>query len=71
LRNICKLAHGTVEERAAYVAEHIGDYSQMMGQKQRELSHTELLNRDYYRGRFASHRKNGSIIYNWEDVPLE
>jgi N,N'-diacetyllegionaminate synthase len=71
LKNICKLTHGTAEERASYVAEHIGDYSQMIGQKQRELSHTELLNRDYYRGRFASHRLDDSIIYNWEDVPLE
>jgi len=71
LKTICELAHGTAEERASYVAEHIGDYSQMIGQKQRELSPTELLNRDYYRGRIASHRLDGSIVYNWEDVLLE
>lgn len=69
LKTICKLAHGTAEECAAYVAEHIGDYSQMIGQKQRELSHTELLNRDYYRGRFASRAADGSVVYNWEERP--
>jgi hypothetical protein len=32
------------------------------------------LNRDYYRGRFASPRKEttlgGRMIYNWEETPL-
>ena len=40
----------------------------MIGQPTRELSHTELLNRDYYRGRFAS-RVDGEWVYNWEDKP--
>ena len=46
----------------------------MVGDKNRRLSDIELLNRDYYRGRFASNRdetKGGSpMIYNWEEVPL-
>lgn len=36
-----------------------------LGNSNRELSHDELLNRDYYRGRFAN-IKNGKIKYNWE-----
>lgn len=36
-----------------------------LGQIQRELSKEEILNRDYYRGRFAS-RINNKIVYNWE-----
>jgi N,N'-diacetyllegionaminate synthase len=71
LNTLCRLAHGTREDRAAYVNEHVGDYRVMLGKQHRKLSHIELLNRDYYRGRFASHRLDGSIIYNWEDIPLE
>ena len=38
-----------------------------LGDRNREMSETELLNRDYYRGRFASFI-NGKHIYNWEDI---
>lgn len=37
----------------------------MHGNPLRELSELELLNRDYYKGRFASKKSNGKIIYNW------
>jgi len=38
----------------------------MLGTTQRDLTPEELLNRDYYRGRFASKRENGEYWYNWE-----
>ena len=45
-----------------------------LGNKNRELSNAELLNRDYYRGRFASPRKDTvdgtRMINNWEETPL-
>jgi len=34
------------------------------------LTHEETLNRDYYKGRFASILKNNRIIYNWEETNL-
>ena len=37
-----------------------------LGNAIRTLSNAELLNRDYYRGRFAS-RINGKIVNNWEN----
>ena len=37
--------------------------------EQRELSETELLNRDYYQGRFAS-KVNGKTIFNWDKKEL-
>ncbi|MCC5905952.1 MAG: N-acetylneuraminate synthase family protein [Balneolaceae bacterium] len=45
----------------------------LLGNAGRKLSHEELLNRDYYRGRFASPRESGkhqsaSMIYNWEET---
>ncbi len=46
----------------------------LLGNEHRFLSEAELLNRDYYRGRFASPRSesiNGSrMIYNWEDINI-
>ena len=36
-----------------------------LGQIRRDLSKEEILNRDYYRGRFASKFDN-KTVYNWE-----
>ena len=37
----------------------------MHGNALRELSESELLNRDFYKGRFAMKDNKGKIIYNW------
>ena len=71
LKTLCDLAHGTADDRKTYVSEHVGDFSAMIGVPRRELSPAELLNRDYYRGRFGTHRKDGTVVNNWEDVPLQ
>lgn len=45
----------------------------IIGNEVRKLSDNEILNRDYYRGRFASKRfKNSSqnMIYNWEELDI-
>ena len=42
---------------------------EMIGSQTRELTHAEALNRDYYRGRFASFINN-EWIYNWEEKPV-
>lgn len=47
----------------------------LAGDQQRTLTDEELLNRDYYRGRFASPRFPDSpdastMIFNWEETPL-
>ncbi len=51
-----------------YVKREIPEYENMIGTKKRSLSHVENLNRDYYRGRFAS-KVDGEVVYNWEDRP--
>lgn len=40
-------------------------WEETLGEMSRELSKEELLNRDYYRGRFASNINN-QTVYNWE-----
>ena len=59
------------EREACMDAEHPG-WRIAIGNQDRTLSDAELLNRDYYRGRFASRRsesRNGyRMIFNWEEV---
>jgi N,N'-diacetyllegionaminate synthase len=43
------------------------DWEITLGSSTRALSNPELLNRDYFRGRFAS-LVDGKHIYNWEDT---
>ncbi|MEM1272119.1 MAG: N-acetylneuraminate synthase family protein [Bacteroidota bacterium] len=69
LAELVRVARMEQAEKEAWVAEHVGSFDEMIGEKTRPLSHTELLNRDYYRGRFAS-RVNGDWVYNWEDKPV-
>jgi N,N'-diacetyllegionaminate synthase len=56
-------------ELRAYAEREIPEFNQTIGVARRELSPVELLNRDYYRGRFAS-RVGDEIVYNWEDRPV-
>ena len=44
----------------------------LKGHQQRDLTHQEVLNRDYYRGRFASYdSKTESWVYNWEGEEIQ
>jgi N,N'-diacetyllegionaminate synthase len=52
--------------RMSGIQEEYPQWEETLGESSRPLSHEELLNRDYYRGRFAS-RVGGQFIYNWED----
>jgi len=70
LRDLVKLARLDHESLKAYIDNEIGDYRFMIGQKQRDLTEPELLNRDYYRGRFISKGKDSSIVHNWEEISL-
>ena len=66
LRELADFAKLSEEEQKAIVAKEIPDWEIMRGHEQREMTHTEMLNRDYYRGRFAS-LVNNEWVYNWEE----
>lgn len=53
-------------ERMEILRREYPDWEKSLGRLNRSLSHDELLNRDYYRGRFAS-RIGDRVVYNWED----
>ncbi|MBI2127236.1 MAG: N-acetylneuraminate synthase family protein, partial [Thaumarchaeota archaeon] len=63
LVEISKMGKGELED---YIKKNVPEFQQMIGSEKRTLSHEELLNRDYYRGRFAS-KVNGEVVYNWEE----
>ncbi len=67
LKQIRDFANLSKDDQKKYVQAHIPEYQDMLGVAERSLSDAELLNRDYYRGRFAFH-KDGKVIYNWQEV---
>lgn len=66
LRELADFAKCSQEEQKEIVAREIPEWEMMRGHATREMTHTEMLNRDYYRGRFAS-LVNNEWVYNWED----
>lgn len=67
LVNLTKLDKKKLME---YVEENTTDYKILLGQENRDMTSTELLNRDYYQGRFASKDSNGNYVYNWSSDNL-
>jgi N,N'-diacetyllegionaminate synthase len=66
LKELVEFSRMSQDELQDYVQREIPEHEQMIGLSQRPLSHTEELNRDYYRGRFAS-RVGDEVVYNWEE----
>ncbi len=56
------------DELRALVERTVPEWRTMLGDARRPLSHEELLNRDYYRGRFATH-VGDRVWYNWQEEP--
>lgn len=69
LKELKAFAELPLEDRRRVAEAEIPELSSMRGLAVRPLSPEELLNRDYYRGRFAS-KKDGKDIFNWEEIPL-
>ena len=70
LKELISVVNLSDDDRRNYIKEFIPEYDQMLGKEKRELSKVEILNRDYYRGRFASKNKHNKVFYNWEKVDL-
>lgn len=69
VRELVEFSRLSREEEKRIVDRDIPEWRIMMGHPVREMTHTEMLNRDYYRGRFASF-VNGRWIQNWEDISI-
>ena len=70
LKELSDFRNLSKDEQRAVVERDIPNWEVMLGQERREMTPTELLNRDYYRGRFAaSHPSGEGWLYNWEERP--
>jgi N,N'-diacetyllegionaminate synthase len=72
LRSLSDFAkRGPAEQKADLDSHHAG-WTVCLGSKTHSLSDAELLNRSYYRGRFASPVKDAAgrtrMVYNWDEV---
>ena len=71
LKELVELSKLPKDDLQNYVKEKIPELKNvMLGKSNRELSDLELLNRDYYQGRFASKNLTGKPIFNWDDQEL-
>lgn len=74
LSMISEFANFSRSEQENWLEEKLPNWSRLMiGSSERLLSHAEILNRDYYRGRFSSERQQSEVYpfiprYNWEEV---
>lgn len=66
LKELSSFAKLSKDEQKKIVEKEIPEWRDTIGLASREMTHTEMLNRDYYRGRFAS-LVNNEWVYNWED----
>ncbi len=69
LKELADFAKLSKKEQRLRVEKEIPEWRILIGFPQREMTQIEMLNRDYYRGRFASF-KNNEWIFNWEDKDL-
>ena len=69
LKDISKLCKLNKSDIADYVKEDVPEIEEKKGNFTRELSDDELINRDYYQGRFAS-KIDGKIIFNWDETEI-
>ena len=67
LKELVSVSKMEKDELESFVEKFVPEFEIMKGSEARQMSETETLNRDYYRGRFASKANDGSWVYNWED----
>jgi N,N'-diacetyllegionaminate synthase len=69
LRELRAFADLENEQQWEIIKKEFPEWEQTLGDANRQLSKLELINRDYYRGRFAN-KFNNKVIYNWEEVDM-
>ncbi len=67
LKELIEFTKLTSEEQGKEVRGAVRDVEALLSRETREMTETELRNRDYYRGRFAT-KRGDRVIYNWEEV---
>lgn len=66
LRELSNLTKFSKNQLMNYIKDKKTNYEILKGMANRDLSDLELLNRDYYQGRFASKNNKNKIVFNWD-----
>ena len=66
-KEIIKLSKMSDQDLKEYLKEMSVDIKKVFGSESRELTETELLNRDYLQGRFAFKDNNNKTWFNWDE----
>lgn len=66
VKELREFADRPIEDRMEIINRDFPNWEMTLGDSNRKMSHTEKLNRDYYRGRFAS-KIGDKVVYNWEE----
>ena len=66
LRELSNLTKFSKNQLMNYIKDKKTNYKILKGMANRDLSDLELLNRDYYQGRFASKNNKNKIVFNWD-----
>jgi len=67
LKELSSLTKFSKKKLLDYIKDRKIDYEILKGMANRDLSDLELLNRDYYQGRFASKNGKNEIVFNWDE----
>ena len=67
LKELCDFSQIDQKQQEQLIKDEFLDWRTSLGNADRDLTGEELMNREYYRGRFAS-KYQGKIINNWEDI---
>ena len=70
LKELVDISKKNQNEIKDYIKNNIDELNLLIGNSTRKLSDKEKLNRDYYRGRFASISSDGNYIFNWEEKKI-
>tara|TARA_Y100001933_G_scaffold259166_1_gene308457 strand:- start:427 stop:1398 length:972 start_codon:yes stop_codon:yes gene_type:complete len=66
LKEAIEICHWGNKKKEEFINSNKSDKELIEGDPNRELSEVELLNRDYYQGRFGSKDRTNETVYNWD-----
>ena len=69
LKELSDFRNLSKDEQKKNIEATIPDWEKLLGSEHRDMTQVELLNRDYYRGRFAT-RVGDKWLNNWETEPV-
>jgi len=69
IKQLVDFSYLNKDEQKVYLFEKFPNWEILLGSGKLDLSHEELLNRDYYRGRFST-QVDHEVIYNWDNTEI-